>query len=221
LPQDQKIAPRVVALGEIYVALTSYANRGTIDNLLGRHGIEVIQGLTLSQFIRYSLRELKRESLIKVPFIAWLKKSLTAKNINILEAKIREMVALPLLEHEVGGDGVPSVAHAREYVEKGADGIVHVYPFKCMPEGIAKDALKELSNYYGVHYLPLSFDKETEIERLKTEIATFAHILKEKVNERLEKNIDLNEIIAERKNLGKNLDITYQEVVRKEHLKRF
>jgi hypothetical protein len=46
-----------------------------------------------------------------------------------------------------------------------------------MPEGIAKPALAEVCRLYGVPYLPLSFNRELEIERVKTEVATFAALL--------------------------------------------
>lgn len=63
------------------------------------------------------------------PVLAWLRQ----RNIYLLEQRVRDVRALPFLNREVGGDGLPSVAHAREGVEAGCDGIVHPYPFKCMP----------------------------------------------------------------------------------------
>ncbi len=177
VPRDDRIKPRVVSVGEIYVALTSFGNRGTIENLLAREGIEVVEGITLGGFIRNSLKEMKRRSRANHPLVRPLLAFLRRRNVYLMEQKVRDPEARPFLVHEVGGDGLPTVGHARHYVEEGCDGIVHVYPFKCMPEGIAKDAVKELADLYGVRYLPLSFDKETEIERLKTEVSTFAALL--------------------------------------------
>jgi len=83
----------------------------------------------------------------------------------------------------VGGEGHLTVAHARRLLEQGVDGVVHLMPFKCMPEGIAKAALAELCRLFGVPYLPLSFNRELEIERLRTEIATFAALLHARVGQ--------------------------------------
>ncbi len=177
VPRDDRIKPRVVAVGEIYVALTSFGNRGAIENLLAREGIEVVEGVTLGGFIRNSLREMKRRSWRNKPWLRPLLDLLRRADVYLLEQRVREPEARPFLVHEVGGDGLPTVGHARHHVEEGCDGIIHVYPFKCMPEGIAKDAVKELADLYGVRYLPLSFDKETEVERLRTEIGTFATLL--------------------------------------------
>jgi predicted nucleotide-binding protein (sugar kinase/HSP70/actin superfamily) len=177
VPRDSLVKPRVVVVGEIYVLLTSFANRGTVENLLAREGLEVHEGTTLGGYLRGVLREMKRRSWAANPWLrpvlAWLRQ----RNIYLLEQRVRDDRALPFLNREVGGDGLPSVAHAREGVEAGCDGIVHLYPFKCMPEGIAKGAVLELANLYNVRYLGLSFDKETEIERLRTEVSTFATLL--------------------------------------------
>lgn len=177
IEQDHDIKPRVLTVGEIYVALASFANRGTIDNLLGREGIEIVEGITLGHFIRTSLGEMKRRALtgkIK-PLLEYLKQN----NVYLWDKQDRGTYAKPFALHEVGGDGVRSVSDARHAIEHiGVDGIVHIYPFKCMPEMIAKTALAEVAKFYGVRYLPLNFDKETEIERLRTEVSTFAAMLK-------------------------------------------
>lgn len=177
VPRDHDLKPRVISVGEIYVALTSFGNRGTIENLLAREGVEVIEGVTLGGFIRESLKEMKRRGRRNHPLVRPLLQYLERRNIHLMEQKVRDPGARPFLVHEVGGDGLPSVGHARHHVEEGVDGIIHVYPFKCMPEGIAKDALKELADIYGVRYLSLSFDKEIEVERLRTEVSTFATLL--------------------------------------------
>jgi len=82
------------------------------------------------------------------------------------------------MTRDVGGEGIVSVGRAKRALEEGVQGILHVYPFKCMPEGLVRDALKELSRLYGARYLGISFNRETDIERLKTELQTFAALLK-------------------------------------------
>jgi len=184
VPRDFSPRPRVVVVGEIYVALTSFANRGTVENLLGREGVEVVEGVTLGGFVRHSLREMKRRARRNHPLLRPLLDALSRRGVKLLEQRIRDPEARPFLVHEVGGDGLLSVAHARHEVEEGADGILHLFPFKCMPEGIAKDAVKEIADLYGVRYLSLSFDKETDIERLKTEVSTFASLLRAEMSRR-------------------------------------
>ncbi len=223
VPHDSRIKPRVVSVGEIYVALTSFGNRGTIENLLGREGIEVVEGITLGGFIRHSLHEMKRRSRRRHPLIRPLLDYLKEHNVPLMEQQIRVPEARPFIVHEVGGDGLPSVGHARHYIEEGCDGIIHIFPFKCMPEGIAKDAIKELADLYGVRYLSLSFDKETEIERLRTEISTFAALLQAQVSQQ---GADDTESYWERKRaevtrrqaIGRGLNAMYETYRRPRHV---
>jgi predicted nucleotide-binding protein (sugar kinase/HSP70/actin superfamily) len=178
VPGDGLTKPRVVAVGEIYAMMTSYANRGSLRNLLGREGVEVVEGIFISKFIRHSVSEMVRRAIAGVPPVKSVRERLKRVNIHILPQRLRDPRSCPFLLHEVGGEGVPSVAAARRAIEDDAvDGIVHVHPFKCMPEAIGKDALKEMAEVYGVRYLALTFDRETEIERLLTEIGTFAAVL--------------------------------------------
>lgn len=184
VPQDRRPKPRVASVGEIYVALTSFANRGVVENLLGRQGIEVVEGITTSEFVHHSLREIQRRALANHPWVRPLRVWLEARNIHWLDQRPRDLGARPWLEWEIGGEGMPGLAAARRLVERGCDGIIHTYPFKCMPEGIARDAYKELSDLYGVRYLSMSFDKELDVERVKTEVHTFAALLQAQLEQR-------------------------------------
>ncbi len=213
IPVDKEEKPRVIVIGEIYVALTSFANRGTVENLMGKEGIEIEEAVTISAFIHHSLEEMKRRSRLNYPVIGPIVRYLNRYGFNLLGQKIREEKARPFIDQEVGGDGLPSVGKAREALEKGANGILHIYPFKCMPEGIARDALKELSQIYSVRYLSLSFDKETDIERLKTEIKTFATLLHSEQREEkpLKKLIRQYRLLKQRRDIGHLLDSIYYD----------
>lgn len=184
LPRDRQPTPRVVSVGEIYVTLTSFANRGVIEKLLGREGIEVVEGVSLSGFIYRTFLEFRRRQLAELPLVKPLRSWLERRNIRLLGSRPYGIAARPWLESEIGGEGMEGVAAARITVEKGCDGIVHTLPFKCMPEGLARDAYREISEYYGVRYLTLSFDKELDLERVKTEVTTFATLLRLQTEER-------------------------------------
>ncbi|MBE3574733.1 MAG: hypothetical protein IMW99_04675 [Firmicutes bacterium] len=156
VPRDHEPKPRVVAVGEIYVALSSFANRGTVENLMGREGLEVVEGVSVRTFLRFTLLEFLRRFWVGLPGVRQAVHWLARHNIYLWRQQVRGPGARPFLTREVGGDGLLSVAEARHHVEDGADGIVHMFPFKCMPEGIAKDALTEMADFYGVRYLPPS-----------------------------------------------------------------
>ncbi|MGD9677645.1 MAG: acyl-CoA dehydratase activase-related protein [Vulcanibacillus sp.] len=215
IPKDNDLKPKVVIVGEIYGTLTPFANRGTVDNLLGKYGIEGIEGMRLSNFILGSFKSLKYSFIQTQPIIRALIKSLEKRGIYHPNKWVREPYARPFIEHEVGGDGQPTVARARLHVENdGVDGVLHIYPFKCMPEGIAKDALKEIGHIYGVKCLHLSYDKEIEVERLKTEIGTFSVILNQDLEFRKGNLESVNKEIYRRQSIGKVIDRIYQKSTR-------
>ena len=210
IAQDKQLKPKVVVVGEIYVSLTSFANRGTVDNLLGELGIEAVAGMRLSHFIKGAFKGLKNSYFNNQQLLKPILNILEDKGMYNPRGWVREPLAKPFLEHEIGGDGQPTVARARVHIEQDiVDGILHIYPFKCMPEGIAKDALIEMSQLYNIKSLHLSFDKETEIERLKTELGTFAALLQQD----LDRKGDFNWLESEQKRrtaIGKTLEEMYK-----------
>lgn len=178
IPQDQEITPRVAVVGEIYVVQASYANRGVVDTLLSQHRLEVVEGTTLSALVASYEREMQRRARIGTWPLRPILQALWRRNILVLHHLAEGHAAKPFMNLGVGGEGNITVAHARRLLEdEGVDGIVHLFPFKCMPEGIAKAPLAEICRLYNVPYLPLSFNREIEIERAKTEIATFAALV--------------------------------------------
>ncbi len=183
VPQDGAIRPRVAVVGEIYVVQASYANRGVVDNLLGQHRVEVVEGTTLGKLIGSALRELRRRAWADARPLRSVLRWLWARNVLLLHRADEGREARPFINVRVGGEGDLSVAQARTLVESGVDGVVHLFPFKCMPEGIARLALAEVCRLYGVPYIPLSFNRELEIERVKTEVATFAALLHARIAE--------------------------------------
>jgi len=206
--QDTKQKPKVVVVGEIYVALTSFANRGAVDHLLGQHGIEAVEGMRLSHFIKGALKGLKYHYIQDQPLLKPLLNQLASVGLYEPNQWVREPFAKPFLEHEIGGDGQPTVAHARQHIEQdGVDGILHIYPFKCMPEGMAKDALDEMSQIYGVKSIHLSFDKEIEIERLRTEIGTFATLLEQDLEHKNKADIEVE--LKRRQQIGLAIEKAY------------
>lgn len=215
IPRDHQQKPKVVIVGEIYVVLTSFANRGTVEHLLGSAGIEAVEGMRLSHFIRGAFKGLKNHYLHQQPLLKPIFKLLESKALYQPNAWVREPAAKPFLEHEIGGDGLPTVAHARHHIEQdGVDGVLHIYPFKCMPEGMAKDALDEMSDLYGIKSLHLSYDKELEIERLRTEIHTFAALLHQELDQKKNDENWRQKEIERRLNISKTIDKIYRQSVK-------
>ena len=169
-----KKAPQVITVGEIYVAITPYANRYTVDRLLGDSGLQVIEGIGVSHYLKCAIKPTIARFLQNLTPI----KQLNKKGLKVFSQGLRDKDSAPYLNFEVGGDGVLSVASARRALRSGTSGIVQIYPLNCMPEIVAKPAISELALLYNVPYLGLSFNRETDTERLMTEVLTFSKLIK-------------------------------------------
>lgn len=166
-------APKIIVVGEIYVAITPYANRYTVDKLLGESGVQVVEGVNVSHYLSFSVKPVLRKFLANLSLV----KTLNQKGLKLFAQGLRDNDAAPYLNFEVGGDGVLSVGAAKRGLQNGLQGIVHIYPLNCMPEVIAKPALQELAALHKVPYLGLSFNRETDTERLITEVRTFTRLV--------------------------------------------
>lgn len=169
-----RTAPQVVIVGEIYVAITPYANRYAVDRLLGDAGLQVIEGITVSHYLKCSLRPAAKRLMQNLSLVKYANK----KGLKLFAQGLRDKDSAPYMNFEVGGDGVLSVASARRALHSGKDGIVQIYPLNCMPEVVAKPAISELAAIYDRPFLSLSFNRETDTERLMTEVLTFARLIK-------------------------------------------
>ena len=69
--------------------------------------------------------------------------------------------ARPFLNQKIGGDGLLSVGATVIYARRGFDAVVHLLPFTCMPEVIAKGILGRVSSESGLPVLSLSIDEQT------------------------------------------------------------
>lgn len=156
---SQSQPPKVALVGELFVLLEPYVNR-YVEDLLVRQGIEVKKFVFTGNWV-YSntwLQALRLYSEEK----AWLN-----------EAK-------PYLNYHVGGDGLKSVGCALRCARGGYDGIIHIYPFGCMPEIVAQYALKNIAGDYNLPLLSLSLDEHFSDVGIATRIEAFADCIKRK-----------------------------------------
>jgi predicted nucleotide-binding protein (sugar kinase/HSP70/actin superfamily) len=151
--------PRVVLIGEFYVLLEPYINH-SIEDLLIKQGIEVKKFVYTGNWV-YSNTFLQALGLYN-------------------EEKAYLDQAKPYLNYHVGGDGLKSVGSALQCARDGYDGIIHIYPFGCMPEVVAQSALKNIASDYNLPLLTLSIDEHSSDVGIVTRIEAFADCIKRK-----------------------------------------
>ncbi len=129
---------RVGVVGEIFVVLEPFFNFD-LERWLGRRGAAVERSVSIADTV-YPLG--------RNPVFGYTEHTVARS-------------AAPYLSHEVGGDGLLTVGASVIFARRGFDAIVHLLPFTCMPEVIAKGVLGRVSNELGIPILSLSIDEQT------------------------------------------------------------
>lgn len=155
----ERTPPKVALIGEFYVLLEPHVNYG-IEDFLVEQGIEVKKFVYTGDFV-YANTILKALGLYK-------------------EEKAYLDRAHPYLNYHVGGDGLKSVGSALWCAKNGYDGVIHIYPFGCMPEVVAQYALKNIASDYKLPLLTLSIDEHSSDIGINTRMEAFADCIRRK-----------------------------------------
>jgi hypothetical protein len=81
------------------------------------------------------------------------------------------------LRHDIGGFALDTVKSAIRYAEKGFDGLVHIYPFSCMPEVVVRNILPKIGADYGIPVLNLPIDEQTGDAGFTTRVEAFVDLI--------------------------------------------
>lgn len=156
-PPHERTEPiRVGIVGEIFMIMDPFANL-SIEEKLGHLGAVVDRKIFITDWIR--------THLFPGPW----------KSKNQLDAV---STARPYLNHFVGGDGIESVGYTVLAPSHGIDGIIHILPFTCMPEIVARSVLPLVSRDKRIPVLSLSFDEHTADAGLMTRLEAFLDLIK-------------------------------------------
>lgn len=151
--KDEHARPLVVGIiGEFYVLLEPFSSFD-IENELGKLGVEVRRTIFISE---------------------WTKFSFFLNHLGINEKARIHRAAYPYLKRDIGGDGWESIGekvlHHKEY-----DGIVHLAPFTCMPEIIARNIMPTTRE--DIPVLPILCDEQMAKAGLITRLEAFVDLL--------------------------------------------
>lgn len=155
-PQAGGRALRIGLIGEIFMIMDRFASAG-IEEKLGRLGAIVDRKMTITGWVRTHL-------------FPWPWKRVPVPD-PVKSAR-------PYLNHFVGGDGVESVGHTVLGAKERLDGMVHLLPFTCMPEIVAKSILPQVTQDLGIPVLSLSLDEHTGEAGLMTRLEAFVDLLR-------------------------------------------
>lgn len=143
---------RIGLVGEIFLLMEPGANHG-LERELGRMGVRVYNQRSIYRYLRYLLKSDPHELYLR-------------------------RLAHRYLGESPGGEAERTVGEALEYAEQGMDGVIHIYPFTCMPENIALEVLSRVGQDSGMPVLSLSLDEHTSRTGLLTRLEAFVELLR-------------------------------------------
>jgi predicted nucleotide-binding protein (sugar kinase/HSP70/actin superfamily) len=156
LPTITSPAPlKVGVTGEFFVVIDPFTTMD-IEIELGKLGVEVRRHITISEWVSLN------------PFVYAF---------GLREKDKSHKAAMPYLSRHVGGDGWQSVGekilHARDW-----DGIVHLEPFGCLPEIMARNIMPSIKE--GPPVLNIIYDEHTGKAGIITRLEAFVDMLHRK-----------------------------------------
>jgi len=141
-------------IGEFYLVLEPFVNF-EIEKFLNQKGVYVERGVYVTDWIGPSSKN---------PVLG-------ISNEEIAQA------AFPYLSHFVGGEGRSTVGHVVAMTREEFDGIIHLTPFTCMPELVAKSTFPKIQNELDMPILSLVIDEHTEKTGFLTRVEAFLDLL--------------------------------------------
>lgn len=144
IPVEKPLRPlRVGIVGEFYTAMDAFSNL-EVEKKLADMGVEIHRWMTVSNRMLHYAGE------------------------NNLNVKIRE-----LCTYEMGPNSTANIWKAKEYAERGFDGIIHIKSANCTPEIDIMPVLQNISTDYKLPVLYLTFDAQTSDVGLMTRLEAF------------------------------------------------
>lgn len=150
--RENRIKLKIGLVGEIYFLLEDFANQ-ELEKELAKFGVLVLSKRSLYSRLKHLLK-------IEIEFL------------KIYHYAKRYLLLSP------GGEALHTIGETIHFIKKGVDGIIHIFPFTCMPENIVLYSLERISEDYNMPILSLSFDEHTSKTGILTRIEAFLELIK-------------------------------------------
>ncbi len=146
---------RVAMVGELFTLLDPSANM-EMDMRLAQKGIEVLKSVWLSDYLndRFRFKPFRRNQF-----------------------KFSSRYARPYLRFHSGGESIESVGKTVYFAKNGVDGVIHLFPFTCMPELVAQTILTKVQKDLDIPILTLIIDEHTAPGGVETRLEAFMDLL--------------------------------------------
>ena len=148
---------KIALVGEIYVVNEPFVNKD-VEKILG----------SLEQRVRVYRR---------LDVTSWLGSHLLKTPGAVLCHRRVVKAANDYIPVSVGGHGQESIGETILAKKSGMDGVLHLFPFTCMPEIIAQNILVRVSHDLDIPVLSLMISEQTGVAGMRTRLEAFCDLL--------------------------------------------
>jgi len=149
---------RIAIVGEIYAVLEPALNFD-IERKLGEMGIMPYPVMSVYKWL---FRPLKIDPSI------------------IVEERMARRIAKPYIAYVLGGEEHQTITGTIRAARRGYDGVIHLYPFTCMPENICRTILPRVESEFDIPVLNLCLDEHASPAGIATRLEAFVDLLKQR-----------------------------------------
>jgi predicted nucleotide-binding protein (sugar kinase/HSP70/actin superfamily) len=146
---------KVAVLGEIYAVLEPSLNFD-IERRLGEMGIMPFPVMSVYKWL---FRPLKTDPSI------------------LIEERRARRTARPYIAYVLGGEEHQTISGTINAARNGYDGVIHLYPFTCMPENICRAILPRLESDFNIPILNLCLDEHASPTGMTTRLEAFVDLM--------------------------------------------
>ncbi|TVR40466.1 MAG: hypothetical protein EA394_07940 [Bacteroidia bacterium] len=168
---DQK--PLVGVVGEIYVRNSPFSNANLVETIEAAGGEAWVA--PIMEWLHYTSGFEKNRNLsdwlhskIANGVVSWLEKSYLGIFGNLLKSRREPSIKTirrygkEFLPDQIEGESILTIGRSIAFMQQGADLVLNVSPFGCMPGNISASILKDVSRKYGIPLVSLFFDGEVD-----------------------------------------------------------
>ena len=158
LETDRGRPLQVAVLGEIYAVLEPSLNFD-IERKLGEMGI--LSHPVMSVY-KWLFRPLKTDPSI------------------LIDERRARRIARPYIAYVLGGEEHQTITGTITAARRGYDGVIHLYPFTCMPENICRTILPRIESEYDIPVLNLCLDEHASPTGVSTRLEAFSDLMRQR-----------------------------------------
>jgi predicted nucleotide-binding protein (sugar kinase/HSP70/actin superfamily) len=160
---------KVSIIGEIWVVLEPFINLEIEKYLGSRPEVRVL---------------VEREMNMSL----WLQAHILHTGAMRQRWRMIQNAAAPFLNEHIGGHALENVGLTVIGKRKGIDGVIHLFPFTCMPEIVAQGILAKVGDSLDLPVLSLIVSEQTGEAGMKTRLEAFLDLLAERRFDKKEGN---------------------------------